>query len=168
MSETLEPPIDMSDADYSPDDFDQPDQEVDENELTATLTTLMNRANQMMSTIDKASKENDPETASVVLVELARANSILAKKSAYAKYIARNADRAARRFRGNTTIELSKTMAVNKAEPMAEEKAKDLFKVASEAQLAADEAVDFGFRVDTFLDMARTRIALIREDVKRA
>jgi hypothetical protein len=111
--------------------------------------------------------QGDPESLSLTILRIARYNSALGKHAAHAKYIARNADRAARRFRAEQTLNLSKTQAVNKSELQAELDSADQFRTASDAQLIADEADDLTYRTDTFLKMAQSRLSLIKGDVKR-
>lgn len=114
----------------------------------------------------EASEKGNDEGLSTSLMRLARMNSGLGRQAAYAKYIARNSDRAARRFRASQTLAHAATMAVNKSQLQAELDAEDYFKIASDAQLLADEADDLTYRTDTFLKMAQSRLSLIKADKK--
>ena len=135
-------------------------------EVVADIDMLSKKIATKQGEIVEAAKAN-PETLSISLLQLARYNSALGKHAAYAKYIARNTDRAARRFRAETTLTLSKTQAVNKAELQSEIDSAKLFRVASDAQLIADEADDLTYRTDTFLKMAQSRLSLIKGDIQR-
>lgn len=114
-----------------------------------------------------ASENGNDEGLSTALMQLARMNSGLGRQGAYAQYIARNADRAARRYRAKRTLELAATMAVNKSTLQAELDSEEQFKVASDAQLVADEADDLTYRTDTFLKMGQSRLSLIKGDKQR-
>lgn len=109
----------------------------------------------------------DVEGMTKKMLRLARANSALGKLGAYAKYIARNSERAYKASRAQKTLDYAKDMAVNKAEHQAFVESKEQFEIYSEAQLLADEASDLSFRTDTFLEQARTRSSLIKGDIKR-
>jgi hypothetical protein len=111
--------------------------------------------------------QDNPEGLSLGLLELGRLNSSLGRHAAYAEYIARNADRAARRFRADRTLELAKSMAVNKAEKQAELDSEEVFSAASYAQLVADQAKDLSYRTDSFAKFAQSRLSLIKSDISR-
>ncbi|HET8708965.1 MAG TPA: hypothetical protein VFL85_01650 [Candidatus Saccharimonadales bacterium] len=150
-------------------DFDEKVPEIDDTELTQRqIDTLTEQVKRYQDEITVASQNSDPETLSNGLLKLARINSALGRQAAYAKYLARNADRSARRFRAKQTLDYSKSAAVNKSELQAELDAKTGFRVASEAQLIADQADDLCFRTDTFLKLAQSRLSLIKNDAKRA
>ncbi len=135
--------------------------------LTQTIERLQAKITLASEGNPKAGIPADLETMTQSMVRLARANSALGKLGAYAKYIARNSERAYRAYRSEKTLELSKTMAVNRAEPQAYIDSKQQFDIYSECQLLADEASDLCFRTDTFLDQARTRSSLIKGDIAR-
>lgn len=109
----------------------------------------------------------NPEGLSLGLMKLGRLNSALGRHAAYADYIARNADRAARRYRASRTLELAATTAVNKAEKQAELDSEDFFSAASYAQLVADQAKDLSYRTDSFGKFAQSRLSLIKNDLSR-
>lgn len=109
----------------------------------------------------------DVETMTKSMVRLARANSALGKLGSYAKYIARNSERAYKASRSQRTLDLAKTVAVNRAELQAFIDSKKEFDIFSECQLLADEVSDLSFRTDTFLEQARTRSSLIKGDIAR-
>lgn len=151
-------------------DLDRDDEpvEVDEEQATVrNIETLENKVKKLQGEAVEASERGDPETLSTLLLRLARCNSALGRQAAYANYLARNADRAARRYRGERVLHHSQSMAVNKAEPNAELDAKDLFSTASEVLLLAEQASDLCFRTDTFLKMAQSRLSLIKGDAAR-
>lgn len=125
--------------------------------LTKKIRVEMDKATQ-------ASEAGDDEGLSTALMRLARLNLALGRLAAYAKYISRNADRAARRKRGELTLQYSQTQAVNKSELQAELAVKKDFQVASDAELLANEADDLTFRTDTFLKMAQSRLSLLKSD----
>jgi hypothetical protein len=150
------------------DDIDQEPVEVDEiRETVEAITKCRSSIERLQVESIEARRNTDSDTLSLLLMRIARANSTLGKHGAFANYIARNADRSARRYRGERVIELSKSMAVNKAEPQAEAESKHLFQVASDAQLTADEATDLCYRTDTFLKMAQSNLSLIKDDIHR-
>lgn len=111
-----------------------------------------------------ASEQGNDEGLSTSLMRLARMNAGLGRQAAYAKYIARNSDRAARRYRAGRTLELATSMAVNKSQLQAELDSEEQFKVASDAQLVADEADDLTYRTDTFMKLGQSRLSLIKQD----
>jgi hypothetical protein len=135
-------------------------------DVVADIETLSEKIKNKQEEITTAARD-DPETLSISLIQLARYNSALGKHAAYAKYIARNADRAARRHRAERTLEYSASLAVNKSELKAEIESAELFKVASDAQLIADESDDLTYRTDTYLKMAQSRLSLVKGDIKR-
>lgn len=110
--------------------------------------------------------KGDPENLSLGLMRLARLNSALGKHAATAQWVARDGDRAARRFRADKTLEYAKTVAVNKAEKQAELDSEELFSACSRAQWVADQANDLTYRTDTFLKMAQSRLSLIKTDIR--
>lgn len=176
MSEPNEPAGDFYDGDRSPDDYrDGEAEEVDKapsedltiDETIQNIDQLSQKVKEYQAAAVQASDRGDPENLSKTLLRLARVNSALGKNAAYAMYLARNADRAARRFRADKTLEYVGTkMAVNRAELKAELDSKDKFSNASECQLIADQASDMCFRTDTFLKMAQSRLSLIKGDIK--
>ena len=133
-------------------------------EVSKDIEDLTVKAKKLTDEATVASEKNNDEGLSMALMKLARVNLGLGRLGAYAKYIARNADRAARRKRAQLTLEYSKTTAVNKATMQAELDVEDDFTVASDAQLVADEVSDLTFRTSEFLDMARSRLSLIKTD----
>lgn len=152
-------------------DIDQDPPEVDEqaeaDKLERDLVTLQTRVKELQGEIEQASKRGDDETMSHLLISLGRANSALGHRGAKAQYIARNADRAARRRRASLTLEYAHSQAVNKASLQAEVDTEKDFTIASEALLISDQAVDLAFRTDTFMKMAQTRVSLIKGDKHR-
>lgn len=116
--------------------------------------------------MEEDAKDN-PEGLSLKLLRLGRLNSALGRQAAYADYLARNADRAARRSRADHILKLSKEMAVNKAERQAEIDSEDVFSSASEAQLIADQAKDLSYRTDSFGKWSQSRLSLIKNDITR-
>jgi len=178
MSEPNEPAGDFFEGDRSPDDYREGEEEaapVDKapsddltlEEVVQNIDQLESKVKQYQAVAVKASDNGDPEGLSRTILKLARVNSALGKNAAYAMYLARNADRAARRFRADKTLEyVASKLAVNRAELKAELDAKEQFKNASECQLIADQASDLCFRTDTFLKMAQSRLSLIKGDIK--
>lgn len=150
-------------------DIDEEPPEVDETSATASaISKLGDLVKYYQEQVVAASDRGDPEGLSMAMLRLARINSALGKHAAYAMYIARNADRAARRHRAAQTLGYSKGQAVNKSELQAELDSKKEFQIASDAQLIADEASDLCFRTDTFLKMAQSRLSLIKGDAARS
>lgn len=135
-------------------------------EVVKDIDFLSKKTKELQDEATTASERGNDEGLSTALMRLARNNSALGRQAAYAKYIARNADRAARRFRAQRTLELAATTAVNKSQMQAEIDSEAQFKVASDAQLVADEADDLTYRTDTFLKMAQSRLSLIKADKK--
>lgn len=135
-------------------------------EVEQNIEQLMEKVKALQAVAVKASDNGDPETLSKTLLQLARINSALGKNGAYAQYIARNTDRAARRTRAQSTLDYAKGQAVNKSELQAELDSKEDFQLASDAQLIADQASDLCFRTDTFLKMAQSRLSLIKGDIR--
>jgi hypothetical protein len=141
-------------------------------EVAADIEKLTTLNKELQAKITLASEGDsgappDVETMTKSMIRLARANSALGKLGAYAKYIARNSERAYKAYRSERTLDLAKTMAVNRAELQAFIDSKEKFEIFSECQLLADEASDLSFRTDTFLEQARTRSSLIKGDVNR-
>lgn len=115
-----------------------------------------------------AMDRNNPEKLSEVLIALARANSALGTNAAFAKYIARNADRAYRRLREQKKLDyIEKGMAIGKAESAAytDKEVAQVFEIYSEAQLLADRGDDLAYRTDTFLKMSQSALSLIKKDL---
>lgn len=116
----------------------------------------------------QAKERGDSETLSNTLVRLARVNSALGSKSAYALYIARNSDRAYRRIRERVKLnKINEKNAIGKAESMAylDSQVEAAFKLWSSVQLLADTANDMSYRTDTFLKMAQSGLSLIKNDI---
>lgn len=133
-------------------------------EVENSITTLSSKIKLLQDEMTVAAVDN-PEELSLGLMKLGRLNSALGRHAAYAEYIARNADRAARRFRANKTLEASQTQAVNKSELQAEIDSEEVFTAASYTQLVADQAKDLSYRTDTFLKMSQSRFSLIKGDL---
>lgn len=133
-------------------------------DVALSIENLSNKINKEMDTATVASEQGNDEGLSSSLMRLARLNMGLGRLGAYAKFIARNADRAARRRRAELTLSHSQSMAVNKSQLQAELDVKGDFEVASNAELLADEADDLTYRTDTFLKMAQSRLSLLKSD----
>lgn len=143
--------------------------EVDEAEQTTkAIDTLETKIKGLQGDIVTASERGDPETLSTLLLRLGRVNSALGRQAAYAKYLARNADRAYRMEREQGKLSLIRGgMAIGKAESQAYVDSGHLVNIYSEVQLLADQADDLCFRTDTFLKMAQSRLSLIKGDAVR-
>lgn len=116
----------------------------------------------------KAKESGNPEKLSNTLMRLGRVNSALGNKAAYAKYIARNAERAYRRTRESIKLEeISKKQAIGKAESMGyvDRRTETVYKLYSNVQLLADQADDLCYRTDTFLKMSQSGLSLIKNDI---
>lgn len=149
-------------------DIDEDPQEVDEAaKVQKAISDLEGLVKHYQGVVVTASDTNDPEDLSSAMLRLARVNSALGRNAALANYLARNADRAARRYRAEKTLDYAGSMAVNKAELQSELDAKEAFTIASDAQLLADQASDLCFRTDTFMKMAQSRLSLIKSDAAR-
>lgn len=133
-------------------------------QVASDIANLTNQVKNLQEEVVEASSRGDDETVSTNLLRLARVNAALGRQAAYAKYIARNAERAAKRRRAEITLELSKSQAVNKSEKEAEIAVAEDFLVASQAQLLADESDDLTYRTDTFLKMGQSRLSLLKAD----
>lgn len=133
-------------------------------QVASDIANLTNQVKNLQEEVVEASSRGDDETVSTNLLRLARVNAALGRQAAYAKYIARNAERAAKRRRAEITLELSKSQAVNKSEKEAEIAVAKDFLVASQAQLLADESDDLTYRTDTFLKMGQSRLSLLKAD----
>lgn len=133
-------------------------------QVASDIANLTNQVKNLQEEVVEASSRGDDETVSTNLLRLARVNAALGRQAAYAKYIARNAERAAKRRRAEITLELSKSQAVNKSEKEAEIAVAEDFSVASQAQLLADESDDLTYRTDTFLKMGQSRLSLLKAD----
>lgn len=115
-----------------------------------------------------AKERGDAETLSNTLIRLARVNSALGGKAAYALYIARNAERVYRRVRETTKLQaIAEKNAIGKADSMAyvADEVESAFRIYSEVQLLADTASDMSYRVDTYLKMAQSGLSLIKKDI---
>lgn len=116
-----------------------------------------------------AKERGDAETLSNTLIRLARVNSALGGKAAYAMYIARNADRLYRRIRENKKLDaIALKNAIGKSDSMAyvDPEVEKAFIIFTECQLLADTASDMSYRTDTFLKMAQSGLSLIKNDIK--
>jgi hypothetical protein len=155
------------------DPFDDEDMQIQEieskhSELEDQLYELEKKVKAYQTTAMLAKERGDAETLSNTLVRLARVNSAVGGKSAYAAYVARNADRAARRLRSRTKLGfISDKHAIGKAEEMAniDKKVEKAFLVHSEVQLIADTFSDLSYRTDTFLKMSQSALSLIKQDI---
>lgn len=175
MSAPAEPPVEDQGQDMDTPDLTD-DQEIAQaeqsssveslDEVQQNIETLTEKVKTLQATCVQASDRGDPETLSKTLLQLARINSALGKNGAFAQYIARNTDRAARRTRAQSTLDYARGQAVNKSELQAELDSKQDFQLASDAQLIADQASDLCFRTDTFLKMAQSRLSLIKGDIR--
>ena len=115
-----------------------------------------------------AKERGDAETLSNTLIRLARVNSALGGKAAYAMYIARNSERAYRRARENVKLAaINEKNAIGKADSMAyvDQDVESAFRIYSEVQLLADTASDMSYRVDTFIKMGQSGLSLIKNDI---
>lgn len=133
------------------------------------IEELEKKIKEYQSKILFAKEKGDPENLSNNLIRLARVNSALEGKASYAKYIARNADRAYRRLREQVKLDkISGGSPIGKAESEAyiDNKVDTAFKIFSEVQLMADNAEGLGFRTDTFMKMAQSGLSLIKNDVR--
>lgn len=146
---------------------EQPADYNDEDIMLQNIEKLSDKIESLQKAAIAASERGDPDTLSMLLMRIAYVNSALGKHGAKAQYIARNADRAARRHRANKTLGYAQGMAVNKSELQAELDSEKQFMTASEAQLIADEASDLCYRTDTFLKMSQSRLSLIKNDAIR-
>lgn len=120
------------------------------------------------STALAAKERGDAETLSNTLIRLARVNSALGGKAAYAMYIARNSERVYRRVRETVKLQaIADKNAIGKADSMAyvDDEVEAAFRLYSEVQLLADRASDMSYRVDTFLKMAQSGLSLIKNDI---
>lgn len=133
-------------------------------QVASDIANLTDQVKNLQEEVVEASSRGDDETVSTSLLRLARVNAALGRQAAYAKYIARNAERAAKRRRAKIALELSKSQAVNKSEKEAEIAVAEDFSVASQAQLLADESDDLTYRTDTFLKMGQSRLSLLKAD----
>lgn len=115
-----------------------------------------------------AKERGDAETLSNTLIRLARVNSALGGKAAYAMYIARNAERVYRRVREGKKLQaITEKNAIGKADSMAyvDAEVEKAFKLYTEVQLLADKASDMSYRTDTFLKMSQSGLSLIKNDI---
>lgn len=132
------------------------------------LNELDKLVKQYQSTALAAKERGDAETLSNTLIRLARVNSALGGKAAFAMYIARNSERVYRRIREQTKLNaINEKNAIGKADSMAyvDDEVEKAFRLYSEVQLLADKASDMSYRVDTFLKMAQSGLSLIKNDI---
>lgn len=117
-----------------------------------------------------AKEKGNPETLSNTLIRLARVNSALGSRAAYAKKVARDSERAYRRLRGRTQLKFidEQKMAIGKAEQAAymDENVDRAFRIYSDVQFLADDAEDLSYRTDTFMKMAQSGLSLIKNDIQ--
>lgn len=152
--------------------FDQG--ELDVKEIEQQYLTTEEQIEQLQEKIKKYQsqvlgyKENgNPEGLSNTLIRLARVNAALGSKASYAKYIARNAERAYRRERESNKLKhIELGMAIGKAESKGYVEADTSFKIYSQVQLLADQAEDMAYRTDTFLKMSQSGLSLIKQDIQ--
>lgn len=150
-------------------------------DLVSSIEKLKKKIGLKQDEAEIASQQSNDEGLSVALGSLARFNSALGQKAAYAKYIARNSNRAVERLkeqkdaeRSRMTLELSQTQAVGKSEHQARidimswiPKIDEAFDIYSQAKLIADQADDLTYRTDTMLKMAQSRLSLLKADKHR-
>lgn len=155
------------------DPFDAGDMDVQEIEqayadLGEQMAELDKLVKKYQTTAMTAKEKGDPETLSNTLIRLARVNSALGGKAAYAKYIARNAERAYRRTREQIKLQkIEEKNAIGKAESLGyvADDTEEVFKIWSNAQLLADTADDMAYRTDTFMKMSQSGLSLIKKDL---
>lgn len=148
--------------------------EMDVAEIEREHTSIDNQIDELEKLVKKyqsnavaAKERGDAETLSNTLIRLARVNSALGSKAAYAKYIARNAERVYRRDREHSKLQhISGGMAIGKAESQGFVDADHTFKVYSDVQLLADKADDLAYRTDTFMKMSQSGLSLIKNDIR--
>lgn len=144
-----------------------------EEALPGDIDKLTDEINRLQKVCIKASEGEegmppDPETLSQTLLQLARTNSALGRRAAYAKYVARNAERAFKAAKDQYKVDaINEGKTASYGDTQREIRSGAEFKIFSDAQLIADEASDLCFRTDTFLKMAQTRVSLIKGDVTR-
>jgi len=154
------------------DPADQSEMEVSQIEseyqsIESQIDELQKRIKKYQSNAIGYKENGNPEMLSNTLIRLARVNSALGSKAAFAKYVARNADRAYRRCREQSKLDYIDTgMAIGKAESKGYLAAGDVFKIYSDSQLLADTAEDMAYRTDTFLKMSQSGLSLIKQDIQ--
>lgn len=151
-------------------------------DLTASIEKLKAGIQKLQDDAEVASQSGDDENLSITLQSLARKNSALGQRAAYAKYISRNAQRVVDSLkeekdakRSQYTLTYSEQQAVGKSEHQAKVKVHDLysekieeaFRVYSESRLVADEADDLTYRTDTYCKLAQSRLSLLKADKNR-
>lgn len=151
-------------------------------ELAETIEKLKAKAKKFIDAAESASQSNNDENLSLALQSLARVNSALGQKAAYAKYIARNAQRVVDSIkedkdatRSELTLMFAENQAVGKSEHQAKvqvhadfsNKINEAFSAYSEAKLLADEADDLTYRTDTYCKMCQSRLSLMKADKVR-
>lgn len=152
-----------------------------EDKLSEDIEKLKGLVNKKMGEVEIASQQSNDEGLSLGLTALARINASLGMKAAWAKYIARNSQRAFDKIketrdmkRSELTLSLSETQAVGKSEHQAKvdsyrqysPEIEVAFGVWSDAQLVADEIDSLGYRVDNYCKMAQSRLSLIKAEKK--
>lgn len=138
------------------------------NETDDQLKELDKLVKSYQSTALAAKERGDAETLSNTLIRLARVNSALGGKAAFALYIARNSERVYRRIREQTKLDaINNKNAIGKADSMAyvDDEVEKAFRLYSEVQLLADRASDMSYRVDTFIKMGQSGLSLIKKDI---
>lgn len=130
------------------------------------LEKLQELVKKYQSEAVQAKEKGDPETLSNCLIRLARINSALGSKAAFAKYVARNAERVYRRDREHSKLRhIEMGMAIGKAESQGFVDADKSFKIYTDVQLLADTADDLAYRTDTFMKMSQSGLSLIKKDL---
>lgn len=140
--------------------------EAEHSDIEGQIDRLEEKIKKYQSNVVAYKENGNPEGLSNSLIRLARVNAALGGKAAYAKYIARNAERAYRRTREHGKLShIEKGMAIGKAESKGYVDAGDVFKIYSEVQLLADRAEDLSYRTDSFMKMAQSGLSLIKQDI---
>lgn len=155
---------------------------MDVDKVAEDIEKLKSRVKQYQDAAEIASRGSNDEQLSLSLQSLARVNSALGQRAAYAKYVARNAQRVVDSLkderdakRSELTLQYSETLAVGKSEHKAKVKVFDeysskidkAFMVYNEARLLADQADDLTYRTDTYCKLAQSRLSLLKADKQR-
>lgn len=156
------------------DPFDEAELEIQQlikehDDIEAQMAELDKLVRKYQSTALAAKERGDAETLSNTIIRLSRVNSALGNRASYAKYVARNADRAYRRLRDTKKLDyINEKNAIGKAESMAyiDKTVDDAFHIYSQVQLLADTADDLAYKTDTFIKMCQSGLSLIKQDIR--
>lgn len=135
-------------------------------QITEDIDFLSGKIKSWTDSCVRASNDNDPETLSVGLMELARINSALGRKAKYAMYVARTAEQAYKAAREQYKVDtINEGKSATFADTSRYIKSTPDHKIWNDALLIAEQAEDLAWRTGDFLKYGQSRLSLIKMDI---